>query len=51
MGGERGVVWLDHGVGHFGRGNHREGGDDSVGELLADLRDEKRAHAGASAAA
>merc|ERR1711871_361144 len=49
--GERGVVRLDHGVRHLGRRAHRVGGHDAVRVLLADLRDQERAHAGAGAAA
>jgi hypothetical protein len=49
--GEGGVVRLDDGVGHLGRGDDGEGGHHAVGELLADLGDEESAHAGAGATA
>ena len=48
---ERRVVRLDDGVRHLGRREHRVRPHDAVGVLLADLRDEERAHAGARAAA
>ena len=41
------VVRLNDGVGHLGRWDDGEGGHHAVGELLADLADEKRAHASA----
>jgi len=44
--GEGGVVGLDDGVGDLGGGDDREGGHHAVGELLADLGDEQRAHTG-----
>jgi len=49
--GQGGIVGLDHGVRHLGRGEHREGLHDSVGLLLSDLGDEQRAHAGTSSSA
>ena len=45
------IVRLDHGVGHLGRGDDREGGHDAVGVLLSDLGDEQRAHSGTGASA
>ena len=45
------VIYLDNGIGDFGGGDDGEGVHDSVGVLLADLRDEQGAHAGAGAAA
>ena len=42
--GQGGVVWLHHGVGHLGGGDHGVGVHDPVGVLLADLRDEECAH-------
>jgi hypothetical protein len=44
--GEGGVVGLDNGVGDLGGGHDREGGHHAVGELLADLGDQKRTHTG-----
>ena len=46
--GEGGVVGLDNGVGDLGGGHDGEGGHHAVGELLADLGDEERAHTGTS---
>mmetsp|Transcript_8088 Transcript_8088/g.21636 ORF Transcript_8088/g.21636 Transcript_8088/m.21636 type:complete len:456 (-) Transcript_8088:52-1419(-) len=48
---ERRVVGLDDRVRHLGRRDHGVRRHDAVGVLLADLRDEERAHAGARAAA
>ena len=48
--GESRVVGLDDGVGHLGGGHDGEGGDDAVGELLADLGDEQGAEARAGPA-
>ena len=44
--GEGGVVWLDNGVGDLWRWDNGEGGHHAVGELLADLGDQKRTHTG-----
>ena len=44
--GEGGVVGLDDGVRDLGGGHDGEGGHHAVGELLADLGDEKRTHTG-----
>ena len=49
MDGERCVVWLYDRVGDLGRGHDTVGAHDSVGELLADLGNEQRSHAGAGA--
>jgi hypothetical protein len=49
--GECGVVGLDHGVRHLGRGHHGVGVHDPVGVFLADLGDEECAQAGPGAAA
>ena len=46
--GEGGVVWLDNGVGDLWRWNDGEGRHHAVGELLADLRNEKGSHASTS---
>ena len=46
--GEGGVVGLDNGVGDLGGGHNGEGGHHAVGELLADLGDQKRTHTGTS---
>ena len=46
--GEGGVVWLDNGVGNLWRWDDGEGGHHTIRELLADLRDQKRTHAGSS---
>ena len=51
MDGEGGVVGLDHGVRHLGRGHHGVGVHDPVGVFLADLGDEECAQAGPGAAA
>ncbi len=51
MDGERGVIGLDHGVRHLGRGHHGVGVHDPVGVFLADLGDEECAQAGPGAAA
>ena len=48
MDGESSVVRLHNGVRDFGGWHDGEGGHHSVGELLADLRDQKRTHTGAS---
>mmetsp|Transcript_21030 Transcript_21030/g.54647 ORF Transcript_21030/g.54647 Transcript_21030/m.54647 type:complete len:213 (+) Transcript_21030:541-1179(+) len=45
------VVGLDDGIAHLGRGDDGESLHDAVGVLLAHLRDEQSAHAGAGAAA
>merc|ERR1712057_48961 len=47
--GERGIVGLDHGVGHLGGWHDGEGKHHTVGVLLADLGDEKGSHTGAGA--
>jgi len=44
--GEGGVVRLNNGVGDLGGGNDGEGGHHTVGELLADLGDQKCTHTG-----
>jgi hypothetical protein len=44
--GEGGVVGLDNGVGDLGGGHDGVGGHHAVGELLADLGDQERAHTG-----
>ena len=44
------ALYLDDGIGDFWGGDDGEGVHDSVGVLLADLRDEEGAHAGAGAA-
>ena len=46
--GEGGVVGLDDSVGHLGGGHDGESGHHTVGELLADLGDQKRTHTGTS---
>ena len=43
---QSGVVRLNDGVGHLGRGNDGEGRHDTVGILLTDLGDEKGTHTG-----
>lgn len=43
---EGSVVGLNDGVGNLGRGNDREGGHHTVGELLADLGDQQSTHTG-----
>ena len=43
-----GVVRLDDGVGHFGRGDDGEGGHHAIGELLADFGNEQCSHTGSS---
>ena len=48
--GQGSVVGFHHCVGHFGGGDNTEGHHDPVGVLLADLRDEERAHPGPGAA-
>ena len=48
--GQSGVVGLDDSVGHLGRGHDGEREHHAVGVLLADLGDEKSAHAGTGAA-
>jgi len=48
---EGGIVGLDDGVRHLGRGHNGVCVHDSVGILLSDLGDEEGAHAGAGAAA
>jgi hypothetical protein len=45
---ESSVVRLNNGVRDLGGWHDGEGGHHSVGELLADLRDQKRTHTGAS---
>ena len=47
--GEGGVVGLDDGIGHLGRGDDGEGRHDAVGILLTDLGDEEGAHPGTGA--
>jgi hypothetical protein len=42
--GESGVVRLDDGVGNLGRRDDGKGGHHAVGELLANLGNEERAH-------
>lgn len=44
--GQSGVVRLDDGVGHLGRGHDGESGHHAVGELLADLGDKQGTHTG-----
>ena len=44
MDGESGVVGLNHGIGHLGRGNDRESGHHSVWEFFADLGDQQGTH-------
>lgn len=46
MDGEGGVVGLNNGVGNLGRWHDGEGGHHTVGELLADLGDQKGTHTG-----
>ena len=48
--GKRGVVRLDHGVGHLGRRYDREREHHAIGVLFANLRDEKRPHTGTGTA-
>ena len=47
---EGGVVWLNHGIGHFGRGDDGESGHHSVWEFFADLGDQQGTHTSTSAA-
>ena len=51
MHGERGVVRLDDGVGHLGRRHDGKREHHAIRVLLANLGDEKRAHAGTRATA
>jgi hypothetical protein len=46
--GQSGVVRLNNSVGHLGGWHDGEGGHHAVGELLADLGDQKRTHTGTS---
>ena len=46
MDGEGGVVGLDNGVGDLGGRHNGESGHHAVGELLANLGDQKRTHTG-----
>ena len=46
--GERGVVRLDHGVGHLGGWDDGIGAHNTVGEFFADFGDQEGSHAGAS---
>ena len=49
--GESRIVRLNDGIRHLWRWDDGEGGHHAVGELLADLADEKRSHTGTSAPA
>jgi hypothetical protein len=44
MNGESSIVWLDNGVRDLGGWDNGKGGHHSVGELLANLGDQKRTH-------
>jgi len=46
MHGKGAVIRLNHGIGHLGGRDHGEGGHDTVGVLLTDLRDQKCTHTG-----
>lgn len=46
--GQGGVVGLDDGVGHLGRGHDGESGHHAVGELLTDLGDQQSTHTSTS---
>jgi hypothetical protein len=48
MHGECSVVGLDNGIGHLRRWHHGEGSHHTIGEFLANLRDQKRTHTGTS---
>jgi hypothetical protein len=48
MNGESSIVWLDNGVGDLGGWDNGKGGHHAVGELLANLGDQKRPHTGTS---
>lgn len=43
---ERCIVWLDNGVGHFWRWNHRVSVHNSIRILFANFRNQQSAHAG-----